>query len=537
MVVEEATSPTPTYVALADSALRYAADRTPKERQLIEAFHAVAHADFPRARTLYAALLRRDSMLADAWGGLGAASELDLTLRRDERGREYLPASPAIALRAYERALDLDASDHRIYLQIARLMMLASLDENNLLPAFREPPPGAINTVMLRTPARRYNLLLVGDSLVTVPAESLLIRYGTARVDSLRAVARGRARDVLQRWIAIAPDEGQAQLMLASLQYYDRHYDAVLEALDAAEKHDVATPVPFPIQRLAVLLEAHRFAAADPLADSINAARANGAPLSGLLLGALANTLLVHGRIQAAERLADSAFTAVRQFETSPSLRRQMELRRVASPLRLAAKLDRVSRPALASGIAEIERLVAAAPEGERGELLLRGGMPIMMAAASLGDTALLATWRARIGSDSLKSLEAWAAVVAGDRTAAARRYAAAAGDTSSQPTHVFALARVAEALGRRAEALARYQRLDSLEYDGSGPAGSDWALLVRSYGLRGAAYEAAGDTARARQNYRRFVDLWREADRPLQEERERALAALAGLDRSDTRR
>jgi tetratricopeptide (TPR) repeat protein len=196
-----------------------------------------------------------------------------------------------------------------------------------------------------------------------------------------------------------------------------------------------------------------------------------------------------------------------------------------------------VSRPALASGIAEIERLVAAAPEGERGELLLRGGMPIMMAAASLGDTALLATWRARIGSDSLKSLEAWAAVVAGDRTAAARRYAAAAGDTSSQPTHVFALARVAEALGRRAEALARYQRLDSLEYDGSGPAGSDWALLVRSYGLRGAAYEAAGDTARARQNYRRFVDLWREADRPLQEERERALAALAGLDRSDTRR
>ncbi|MEO8295536.1 MAG: serine/threonine-protein kinase, partial [Gemmatimonadota bacterium] len=72
--VHELLSPDPTYVALSDSALRYAQSRPPKERMLIEAYNAMVHSDLPRAQQLYRDLLDRDSMLADAWTGLGVAS-------------------------------------------------------------------------------------------------------------------------------------------------------------------------------------------------------------------------------------------------------------------------------------------------------------------------------------------------------------------------------------------------------------------------------------------------------------------------------
>src|SRR5690606_37251264 len=115
------------------SALKWAATRPEKERLLIEAYHALMHADLPLARERYARLIAIDSTIADAWSGLGDATWLDHTLRTDERGREYFPANLTLAQRAYERALHLASSDHRIYPELANLLIGASLEQDRVL--------------------------------------------------------------------------------------------------------------------------------------------------------------------------------------------------------------------------------------------------------------------------------------------------------------------------------------------------------------------------------------------------------------------
>jgi tetratricopeptide (TPR) repeat protein len=127
----------------------------------------------------------------------------------------------------------------------------------------------------------------------------------------------------------------------------------------------------------------------------------------------------------------------------------------------------------------------------------------------------------------------AWAAAAAGDTAAAARGLAA--GDTVRAPPNEFALARAAELLGRPREALRHYERLDSLSYAALGAPDPDWLLLVRSYPGRAAQYQALGDTARAREYYRRFVELWRDADDELRPEVERAERVLGLPPRRDT--
>ena len=122
----ERTNPNPTYVGFADSALRYSTNRPPRERRLLEGFHALMHADIPRAREIYSGLIRDDSLNADAWGWYAFANQLDLTLNRDASGRERLPADYTAALHAYSRALQLDGSDHRFYLNLGLLMANAA---------------------------------------------------------------------------------------------------------------------------------------------------------------------------------------------------------------------------------------------------------------------------------------------------------------------------------------------------------------------------------------------------------------------------
>jgi hypothetical protein len=251
----DAFNPDGAFMSAADSALRYAANRPPRERALIEGYHAIMRADLPRARTTLQALVAEDSLRADAWYWLGFASQYDLTLRRDAAGREVMPADLTLAMRAYTRAIALDGTDHRFYLQLAQLLSLAGLRDAQGLPAFREPPPNNFQSFYLRPPVRYYQPLLRGESLALVPLDSIAA-LPAAQLDSLRQAARDRAGLVVRRWITVAPDEGTAYLMLASLEFADKSYDGALRAMGKAESPQAFTQAPIPLQRLGVLMAA-----------------------------------------------------------------------------------------------------------------------------------------------------------------------------------------------------------------------------------------------------------------------------------------
>ena len=538
VAVQEGTNPDAPFVALADTALRRSAGRPEQERLLIEAYHALMHADMPLARERYARLIAMDSTIADAWSGLGDASWLDFTLRTDARGREYLPADLTLALRAYERALELAATDHRVYPQLANLLIGASLEQDRVLSGFREPPPGSIQTIGLRSPTRFYATVLVGDSLLAVPSDSLAVRYGS-RIPGMRAAARVRAREVLDRWLAVAPEEGQAYFWLAMLQSFDRDYDAALQSLAAAERFGVATSVPFPVVRLGMLLEARTWEPAAQLGDSLLRQpewAPGGPPTRTLTGGALANWLLVSGRPEAGLERAAAYFAALRGFETSPRMLREIPVLWAASRLRVRAEYGLIGRAALAESLAAVERQIAAAPVDERQRLHEVAGWSGVVASAFVGDTAGLRRWRGLSGRQGRAGLEAMAALLAGDGAAAERLYAAAERDTSRTPSHLFALGRAAEGLGRPAEALRWYAAVDSARVMGSHAVDSDWPLITRAYAHGGAAAEAVGRAAEARRLYRAALDLWREAEPAVRAQRDAVARALCELDRVDRR-
>jgi hypothetical protein len=177
------------------------------------------------------------------------------------------------------------------------------------------------------------------------------------------------------------------------------------------------------------------------------------------------------------------------------------------------------------------ERNVAAAPEAERDGLRRLAARSLLFGAAALGDTASARRWRSAWGTDSLLALDAAAYAVAGDLATAGTLYARAARDTTSEVVQLFALGAVAQALDRPAAAAAHYARLDSAEV-----LSVNWLLVSRSFARRGEVAVSLGDTVAARRYFDTFLELWKDADAPLQAERETARRSRDELDRPAAR-
>lgn len=523
------------FVDLADSALAYATERPPKERLLIEAYHAFVHADFPEARRRYGELIGRDSTIADAWVGLGDAAQYDLTLRRTTRGTDSLAVSFTDALRAYERALALDGSDHRVYGSLASVLAYGLLEPDLRIPVFREPPPGDIKSVFLRVPVGAYQAVLIGDSIAVVNADSLSKHFSPAVLDSLKLAARERVMAVVDRWIAIAPDEGEPYLLKARLQHLEGNVAEALTTLDRADRLGAQLSLPLPVLRLMMLLESHRFEDAVTAVDAIPAAVRGAIP--ALLMSPLANTYLSAGRVREARNFVgpmQAAAAGRRQTEAVAQIGNALLQ---STDLLIDVSLDRVTPAAARALETEFDRRLASVPDLERKDLTEIMSRPLVAAYATLGDTASLNRWRRRVGQERPRGMDALAAFRAGDRSGAERLYAVAARDTAGGVMNHVALARTAEGIGRPREALAHYARADSVKPATLQIIDPSWIMLVRSYPARAAIFAAEGDTAHAAQWYRRFLEVWKNADADLMPDIDRArkdLGLLTRLDQGD---
>lgn len=528
----ERTNPSPTYIGYADSALRYAAGRPPREARLLEAYNALMHADVPRARELYATLLAMDSTNADVWAWRGVASQADLTLRRDANGREYLPADWTGALRDFRRSLELDASDHRTYLNLAAILASTTKGGQDGVPAYREPPSGSFQTIFFRVPARRFIPVLHGDSIALVPAESIGTRYPPRVLDSLRLLARDRTRGVLRRWLTIAPDEGEAWLMMAQLAYDERNWDEALRSLAKADSLGTSLSVPYPLQHLNVLLNAQRFLQAIPLGDSLAPPGGRGVAMSTPLLGSVvASYLMTRGRVGEAATLQAARLAELRRFEASPELQQWLALAEVTAEMRWETRKGTLTAAEVNGAAARVERFLGEAPADQRTTLRQRAAWSFIMAGGVLGDTALVARWRKVAGSDSMIAYDALAAARAGDRAQAERLLARAVRDTAADIGNLYALASTAEALNRPAEALQFLTRLDSARVEAQSSS-SDMLLLVRAMPRRAALAATLGDTTSAKRLYDEFLSLWDRPDPSLRPERDAVAEARRALDR-----
>ena len=355
----------------------------------MEAIHAFVNADLVRAQALYRDLLVMDSTLVDAWAGLGASATFDLTLRIDADGNEYFPSSPTVALRSFSRTLELDASDYRAYPIMTSLLVAASKEEGRL-PAFRDPPPGPLTTLGRRVPVRWYQVILQGDSILTVPVDSVSDRFPPAVLDSLRGAARVRAEELLQRWISHAPDQWAAWLTLASVQHEEKKHDEAFTSLAEAQRVGLPSVIPYEVLRLAWLLEAQRFEDALPLADSLAAAEWGPGMDDEHLVRSMpfANALLVTGHIEEAVALGRRRWALQLQFPAGIDIKARFKLAPVVTEVRARAAVDQVSPALLASAMDSLEAVAARLDDSARVQLLENVGGALMPGAAVLGDTA-----------------------------------------------------------------------------------------------------------------------------------------------------
>jgi tetratricopeptide (TPR) repeat protein len=520
----------PEFAAYADSALAHAGGRPVREREVIQGYNDLVHARFADARRLLQQVVAKDSTNALAWQLLGLAWQHDLTL--DTTGaRPVLPASYTRAVRAYERALVLDESDHTLFANVAMLYAAVGSIDGTQVPGFRRPPPGDLPTVYNRLPDIAYVPVYVADTIALIPAESLSRRYPAAALDASRAAARVKALDVTRRWLSVAPLEGAAYYQMGLLAFSAQEYDSALTALGRAEQLGLPSQTLLPFLRLQILASARRWRPMMVLADSLGRIGADSAYRAYSLQAAgIANAWVLAGREAEAAKLV--ALLQADIGQRSPEIRRFME----ASPdfFGLLARS--------AAGVVTREEVGQASTAYRRGLGRLSGAgqervrsvvrTPVRVAAAAVGDTTTLAAWPQE-GADTNWSLYAWAYVEAGD-TARARQAMAKVtdGDTTTSIVRLWALARASEGLRRPNDALRYYERIDSL------PMGIvsdvDPFLILRARALPAAAaiLESQGKVDEARDRYRRFTGLWHDADEPLQREVELAEKALAEIDR-----
>jgi serine/threonine-protein kinase len=464
---------------------------------------------FPSAQAHYAAAIARDSGDAEAWYGLGDAYWHH---RVDGWGQKATVANWTRALRAFNRTLALDSTFYLAY--------------SHKLDVYRQAA-GQVN-----------NLLLAGDSLVLLDAADVRKPGEAARLAAAQRRALEQAKHDARAWIQAAPATSAYQA-LAILYWTQSEPDsaaAVLrESMAAPGAHGPQTPFQLVfMQALSDPVGAARLLSST--LRTVDAARLELEGSSNLieyLVGAGASAELT-GRLGLVDSVAALAAKTV-HTPGIPGLAEDPRLELWSVAAKIAAGVPpRVTSAPLAASIATFERL----PRG-RGDYL-RGQAVAALYVAYLASRdartlALVREWRG--AQFPFQELDALAALDAHDTTAALRAVKLFPSADSVRAAHApiglarwIARAQAYEALGDLRAAVAAYSVIEPRLVSVLGQADPSWPLYTRSLLWRGQLLERLGDSAGAIAAYRRFLELWAEADAVLEPQRELARTGLRRL-------
>ncbi|UCF21117.1 MAG: protein kinase [Gemmatimonadota bacterium] len=513
-------------VHASEAAVRHSEGLTPRERDHILAFNAFQHDNFELAREMYQELLAADSSDAEAWYYLGEVEFKDHRPLQSADGSVRPHGDWNLALRAYMRAVELDATFHLGY--------------GNAFQIYRLTASGACGVRWADTLSfcPRWR-----DSVVWVQADTPDV-VDSAYVAAVAPALSREAIAIAQQWANAAPDEQRPHAELRDL-YLQRRRQITLWSTD----EDVST-----YSRLA--LDAER-ARARLTADTM--------PEEMIRLGLL---YLANGVYDTAAVLADTAVTRLRSVGRLTPLQAANLYVARGQPDRALALLAQHDSALLAD-----TSRVAAGERDMRRRLLhrigilgstgadrssLRGAVDSLRAALSeaeflpeeiarfvaAGMTSLgpgllaLGPQQARVWLNLLESIPAsWRAYLEATADSAEAAQDAVAeflqwmedNAGAITPLDLYAVSTAAGVMGRDSLVIDLAILLDVQPYaiERMDPA---WGLLSLSYLTRARSYEALADTAKALRYYRRFVTAWGDAEPDLKlmtAEAQRALTRL----------
>ncbi|MCU0646740.1 MAG: serine/threonine protein kinase [Gemmatimonadaceae bacterium] len=517
--------------ALSDAAtaVRFADRLVPSQRAIVEANLILLRGNaaitegrpdsarvlWAEARRAYAAIVQRDSTLAEAWYGLGVTSSPFFVVEPDSVDAAARAATRA--LRALQRSIALDSAYYFAYPSLVQLYQMG-VDGGTFA--------------------------LVGDSIVANRGRQR--PQSAEEREQLGRAARARVGDALRRWLEAAPDASIAYRQLALNYLITEFPDSAALVLERAMARPAARSPTMPFE-----LAVARMRMDDPGALAVLRTAVSSTTPASLRSGTSDERFFIVGQtmgvaaafgqprdVDALTRLvlATDSLMPYTQLALAPTMQWYGAIMRLAMGSAYTGRL----RAALDNGLAFVDTTTLPLGTVIRAQ---SSNVPYLLALTTR-DTSYVRQMRRWLGDRVVPfpELEALALLARGD-TIAARRAATRIPPLDSLRNYPLSFsglrmigrAEVFAQLGETRRALAIYELLEPKRFLASGGFGDPgYVLYVRSLLTRARLYEQLGERARALTEYERFLGWWRGADAAYDAERREAIAAVARLrDRS----
>ena len=506
-------------------AARYAGRLPERERMLVDAHLAlsegiqasasgeteVAKQRLADAQSRYTTLIRRDSLDAEVWYGLG-----DAYFHLPAGSNSEYVSTRNQSLRAFRRTLALDSTLHLAY--------------PHLLAMYTFPGNEAAQVI------------LRDDSLIALTPE-VRQRLGQAAIDTTRRQARERALSTARNWVIHDPDAAESNEALANAYAVANDFSAAAGALRSALARRGVHAPEFPY-RIALFelysgqpkeaLSTLRNAISDYGTDSL---RRYGGATRLTNLFASGSVAAYSGKPSLLDTIRDMAMELDPQLPgvfmgrsgtpTSVFLDPWVALTKAALGLDFANLRDPLDN---------VARNFDPNRQGLPPQAMQLNSQLMFTAFVVTGDTTYvdaLLRWQ-KTPVPSFPVVTALVAIARGD-TAAARQTAGTFESLDKGPMNgafdEFLKAEVLAELGDLRGAIAAYERIGPAKLTGmQGVPDPRWAMYARSHFARGRMYEELGERAKAEAAYQQFVDLWDDADQSLQPQVTAAREGIARL-------
>jgi serine/threonine-protein kinase len=488
--------------------------------ELTQGFYAAQRRDttgtirsFLAARDRFARLVASDTTDAEAYYAL-ADADYHLVLGTRTYGSNPDSAARYLneSLGGFKRTIALDPSFHLAYQHLVEMYQQAS---QNGAP-----------------------FVLVGDT-IKAGGEKLPLLGSATTVAQYREQARERARVAAESWVSIDPDAISARRTLANIYVTVGQPDSAVSVLRAAMKRPTTADPSIEWQIPITMVKAGMSDAGSELQKTfaryptdVLKRQAIGTRLNGLFsalsVGAAAGMPSLIDSASAMMQRTDSLLPNGQQTET------RLLLPWIATALKVSMGMPMTPpmKKIINDGIREADRLNEGAGDFAVPYILyLETGDTMYMHAAARWATRGNPAFR---GFPELQALEA---LEQGDTAAAARlaREFPPLDSIKKLPIgmngmRIAVRASIMAELGDVAGAIAMYEAIDPKRFVQNNSYEGGWAIYVRSFVERGKLYSELGNRAQAIASYERFLELWKDAEAPLQSQVSTARKELARL-------